>query len=801
MMLVFTAPLGNYLDKGFPYTSYPEVGNEVIPLHQSDCVQQYYHFWMAWDYLNGGPGPFFRDPYEFLMDEETNPLFTTRRLLISIVYLFLAPFGTVFAFNALLLLTLALGGFFAFLLAKHYTGKYLPSIVAGAVFGFSPFAIAQSMGGHTNGYLLFLIPFALWAIEKGIQTNKSVYYLLTTLSLSCFAFIEYHLLYYMALLLPPFYFWRFACVRPGWKPFFKSVICLSIAVGIAGSVMMFVKSYEIDISIRSTERTFAEIMLYTPWITHFFTHDYDELEKVVYLGYAVFGGALVSFLIWGWKRSLFWLYLGVFLCFGLLCLGPRCNAIPLYRWFHDYLPYFDLSRLPARMMVLVSMGAGLLIAMGLSRIKKVGWLVSILFLAVVIWDYFPRTVVGITLLPEKSKVYQYIEEDLEEKKSDKKVLCLPIWPGDSSWASHYLYQITQHRVFMVNGYYPAVTEHYVEKAFYPLYSVNVGELTSQQYELIKKFNVGYLVVHEEAFPKKVSNFPSQVTIEFLNNSPYLQYVMQDDKQTLFKVLDTPRKVRPKKVSSFIGNYLMKRQFNQTETLMVDDGFQILPPGNYVSEVTLTGDGAETTVIQLVGRDPLKRENEQYVGLEVLATSAGKEGKVKIPFTLTKGMLVQFHITKPKQGECEAEQITLRFADSKLPYKLEAEELFVNGLIVEDDNASSEQAVYVKPMTLAQQEMIFGPYREYPAGNYTVEYWVKVPSVGKEKVAVLDVVTDYGRRKIAQHLLHSSDFKEANQYQPIKLSFSLKEPEVLEFRVKYLRKIPLYVDKIEIKRND
>src|SRR5262249_60480036 len=36
----------------------------------------------------------------------------------------------------------------------------------------------------------------------------------------------------------------------------------------------------------------------------------------------------------------------------------------------------------------------------------------------------------------------------------RRVLYLPIWPGDSAWSSIYLYNVTRTRVPMLNGHFP-----------------------------------------------------------------------------------------------------------------------------------------------------------------------------------------------------------------------------------------------------------------------------------------------------------------------------------------------------------
>ena len=61
-------------------------------------------------------------------------------------------------------------------------------------------------------------------------------------------------------------------------------------------------------------------------------------------------------------------------------------------------------------------------------------------------------------------------------------LGLPLFPGDSHQSSLYEYYMTQSRVPMVNGYSPVVAKPYVEKVFWPLIELNVGEITREDYE-------------------------------------------------------------------------------------------------------------------------------------------------------------------------------------------------------------------------------------------------------------------------------------------------------------------------------
>jgi hypothetical protein len=90
-------------------------------------------------------------------------------------------------------------------------------------------------------------------------------------------------------------------------------------------------------------------------------------------------------------------------------------------------------------------------------------------------DTWPMTITGISLLPPEGKVEAAIRENLPTgSKADKRLLGLPIWPGDSHQSSAYELLTTRTRAKMINGYSPVVPRAYVEKVFKPLYSLDLG---------------------------------------------------------------------------------------------------------------------------------------------------------------------------------------------------------------------------------------------------------------------------------------------------------------------------------------
>jgi hypothetical protein len=81
-----------------------------------------------------------------------------------------ATLGPLFSYNLLSLLGSVLSAWFAFRLCRYLTGRWLPSLVGGYVFGFSSYVLGQSTG-HVNLILIFLIPAGvhlvlLWLDER-----------------------------------------------------------------------------------------------------------------------------------------------------------------------------------------------------------------------------------------------------------------------------------------------------------------------------------------------------------------------------------------------------------------------------------------------------------------------------------------------------------------------------------------------------------------------------------------------------------------------------------------------------------
>lgn len=197
--LLFTYPLVAYFSTGIPYVRFPAPGAEVKRMEPGDGLQLYYWFWLMKDNLTGGSA-LFTNPYEF----DVTPVLPPQRygfyqFPFSLLFVLFSPLGGAFAYNTLVILSFPLAGLAMYLLVRLYTDRRGAALVAALVFALAPFRLAQLLGGHSNGFLFFLFPLALYCYEMGLRGRGRTFGLLAGLCLLTLALTDFHLLYYLLL--------------------------------------------------------------------------------------------------------------------------------------------------------------------------------------------------------------------------------------------------------------------------------------------------------------------------------------------------------------------------------------------------------------------------------------------------------------------------------------------------------------------------------------------------------------------------------------------------------------------------
>ena len=91
---------------------------------------------------------------------------TTIPLASLLVWPITAGFGPVVAYNCLALLAPATAASATFVLCRHLSKSFWAALLAGFIFGYSSYFLAQTLGGHLVLVLVFPVPIALYLVAR-----------------------------------------------------------------------------------------------------------------------------------------------------------------------------------------------------------------------------------------------------------------------------------------------------------------------------------------------------------------------------------------------------------------------------------------------------------------------------------------------------------------------------------------------------------------------------------------------------------------------------------------------------------
>jgi hypothetical protein len=207
------------------------------------------------------------------------------------------------------------------------------------------------------------------------------------------------------------------------------------------------------------------------------------------------------------------------------------------------LPPYSMVRQTAKIYCLLPTLAALAVALGIDgwiRLvsSRLRWLAAIALILLAIEMRF-QVRPTVCLLDNEQGAYAAVADDARTAGAEPHALVIPLWPGDSSWASLYEYYAQMYGIRMVNGYSPAVRRDYVENVFRALESANQGGLTDDQLARLAEMKIGYVLVHENAFPEKVSPFPVAITLHRMLTHPRLTFLRQAENVWAFRIESPP----------------------------------------------------------------------------------------------------------------------------------------------------------------------------------------------------------------------------------------------------------------------
>jgi len=132
------------------------------------------YVWNAYVFLynlNAGSSVFATDRILALAGEVSLALHNNSLLLSAFAAPFIPIFGVIASFNLALIAILTLNPFCAYLLARHETGRTRESLIAGALFGFSPF-ISARVEGHMSLATTFGLPLTVLLARRAMQQRS-----------------------------------------------------------------------------------------------------------------------------------------------------------------------------------------------------------------------------------------------------------------------------------------------------------------------------------------------------------------------------------------------------------------------------------------------------------------------------------------------------------------------------------------------------------------------------------------------------------------------------------------------------
>lgn len=122
-----------------------------------------------------------------------------------------------------------------------------------------------------------------------------------------------------------------------------------------------------------------------------------------------------------------------------------------------------------------------------------------------------------------------------------------------------------------------------------------------------------------------------------------------------------------------------------------------------------------------------------------------------------------------------------------------------GEVVNDPDAINTQALLGEEHKDKCAVMAYGPYSKYPQGKYEIRYYLKIADNGIiVPVAKIDITTDGAGTVLAEKEIKGTDFAAADSYQYFALYYDHTNAQAeLEFRVHFLDKTDLWLDRVEI----
>ncbi len=491
--------------------------------------------------------------------------------------------------------------------------------------------------------------------------------------------------------------------------------------------LLWIRQRAITGSVAGEGRSYREVSLFAPRPADFLARTNPLGERYIYPGLLALLLAAAAGLASPGRRIA---WAGA-MTLGWLSLGPSGDDwLPLYRAAYEYIPHFNLPRVPGRIFPLAALALAALAAFGADRLTGGRRWKAGLLLALVLIDFRPGFTTALTVLPRRDGVMARAALGL---RPGERVLHLPLWPGDSADTTLYLFRGAMlHRVPMLNGYSPLVTPTFRDQVFQQLAPLTVGDASPAIRERLQEHGVRYLVVHRKAFPAKVSAFPPSLTVDRLEASGWLTRVAEEEDRVLFELSRTvsPGAVVPlPPIGAAVEAEALSRSTGSDEIdpsasggafrrasspgYPVFRGVRWHPSGDYVGRFLVRTEGAVRGRVEAL----LARGGSVLGGIDLPADTAGGWVEVTFPFRIDSAAVPELRCRLDGGGRLDLDWLAVTPRNSEATDAWEAESLFGVGVPVTSPGASGGRVVDggdLEPVG----PLVWGPDMPLPPGAYT-----------------------------------------------------------------------------------
>lgn len=458
------------------------------------------------------------------------------------------PFGPVRAYNLLAILSFAFCAWAGYLLGRTASGgSRAAGLVSAAVVALNPFRVGFLFGEMVIGTDTALIPLALYAFarfldDRSVRSTAAFFLFLFLLATSNFA-----LLYWMALILAPFFAVGGVLALPT-LPEDRRRRAALVVVALAGCVataayMIYVKRL-LDASGLHAGQAIEEVRFYSPKPKHLL-RTFGDHEQRIYLGGAAVVAALGTLAVFarrlrGATRGSQWLLVTAAVGFPLsyaLAMGfgfDDATGIPFYRLVFEHVPGANGSRTPGRLMPIVAVLASVLVAAAFGALSRRlsprarGGLALLAVCGIALDYHFSAATM--TVLEPRNAAYAAFSGRRDTG------LAIPFrMEGAHYENATFQYYALIHGLYLANGHssiHPREWNEFAAEAE-PL---NGGLASRPVLRALRRRGIGYLVVHAGDVDPRVS----ELVVLLLRNNPALRERAHQRGIVSFEIVDPDR---------------------------------------------------------------------------------------------------------------------------------------------------------------------------------------------------------------------------------------------------------------------